>query len=61
MARSLLLFLALLIAGVSVSAQTSLFGKVADDAGEPVILGNVVMLQGWSVCCRYGDRLRRQL
>jgi hypothetical protein len=43
MARSLLLFLAFLIAGVSVSAQTSLFGKVADDAGEPVILGNVVI------------------
>lgn len=47
MARKLLFFLMLLLTGVAVSAQTSLAGKVTDDAnGEPLISATVQLKKG---------------
>jgi outer membrane receptor protein involved in Fe transport len=43
MARFLLLFFALLIAGATAHAQTALGGKVTDDTGEPIIFGSVAL------------------
>ena len=43
MARYLLLFFALLMVGAAATAQTSLYGKVSDDAGEPIIFGSVAL------------------
>lgn len=44
MARYLLLFFSLLLFSATVSAQTSLYGKVTEDeSGEPVLFGNVAM------------------
>ena len=44
MARYLLLFFSLLLLSATVSAQTSLYGKVTEeDSGEPVLFGNVAI------------------
>jgi len=45
MARYLLLFFALLVAGATATAQTALQGKVTDDTGEPIIFGSVALYQ----------------